>query len=59
MSAREVQIAVDFHQPGGEAATVWTCDLGYGYVEINASYKARSAASASGVAAFVPTPSRA
>ncbi len=59
MSAREIQIAVDFHQPGGETDTVWACDLGPGYVEINASYKARASASASGKAAFTPFPGQA
>jgi len=38
MKAKEVQILVDFHQPEGEAATVWTCDFSYDYVKINAEY---------------------
>lgn len=38
MKATEVQILVDFHQPGGESATVWTCDFSYDYVKINAEY---------------------
>ncbi|MEO7715613.1 MAG: bifunctional glutamate N-acetyltransferase/amino-acid acetyltransferase ArgJ [Capsulimonas sp.] len=38
MKAKEVQILVDFHQPGGETATVWTCDFSYDYVKINAEY---------------------
>ena len=38
MKAKEVQIVVDFHQPGGETATVWTCDFSYDYVKINAEY---------------------
>ncbi|MGO8672325.1 MAG: bifunctional ornithine acetyltransferase/N-acetylglutamate synthase [Capsulimonadaceae bacterium] len=38
MKAKEVQILVDFHQPGGESATVWTCDFSYDYVKINADY---------------------
>jgi len=38
MKAKEVQILVNFHQPGGETATVWTCDFSYDYVKINAEY---------------------
>ncbi len=38
MKAKEVQILVDFHQPSGETATVWTCDFSYDYVKINAEY---------------------
>ena len=38
MKAKEVQILVDFHQPNGETATVWTCDFSYDYVKINAEY---------------------
>ena len=38
MKAKEVQILIDFHQPGGETATVWTCDFSYDYVKINAEY---------------------
>jgi glutamate N-acetyltransferase/amino-acid N-acetyltransferase len=38
MKAKQVQILVDFHQPGGESATVWTCDFSYDYVKINAEY---------------------
>lgn len=38
MKAKEVQILVDFHQPGGETSTVWTCDFSYDYVKINAEY---------------------
>ena len=38
MKSKEVQILVDFHQPGGETATVWTCDFSYDYVKINAEY---------------------
>ena len=38
MKAKEVQILVDFHQPQGETATVWTCDFSYDYVKINAEY---------------------
>ena len=38
MKSKEVQILVDFHQPNGETATVWTCDFSYDYVKINAEY---------------------
>ena len=38
MKTKEVQILVDFHQAGGETATVWTCDFSYDYVKINAEY---------------------
>jgi len=38
MKAKEVQVLVDFHQPNGETATVWTCDFSYDYVKINAEY---------------------
>ena len=38
MKNKEVQILVDFHQPNGEHATVWTCDFSYDYVKINAEY---------------------
>ncbi len=38
MKAKEVQILVDFGQPDGETATVWTCDFSYDYVKINAEY---------------------
>jgi glutamate N-acetyltransferase/amino-acid N-acetyltransferase len=38
MKAKEIQILVDLHQPGGESATVWTCDFSYDYVKINAEY---------------------
>jgi len=38
MKSKEVQILVDFHQPSGETATVWTCDFSYDYVKINAEY---------------------
>ena len=31
-------MAVDFHQSGGETATVYTCDFSYDYVKINAEY---------------------
>ena len=35
---KEIAIALDFHQEQGEDATVWTCDLSYDYVKINAEY---------------------
>jgi len=38
MKAKEVQILIDFHQPQGESATVYTCDFSYDYVKINAEY---------------------
>ena len=38
MKAKTVQILVDFHQPNGETATVYTCDFSYDYVKINAEY---------------------
>ena len=38
MKAKELQILIDFHQSGGETATVWTCDFSYDYVKINAEY---------------------
>ncbi len=38
MKAKEVQILIDFHQPDGESATVYTCDFSYDYVKINAEY---------------------
>jgi len=38
MKAKELQILIDFHQPAGETATVWTCDFSYDYVKINAEY---------------------
>ena len=38
MKGKDVQILVDFHQPHGETATVYTCDFSYDYVKINAEY---------------------
>ncbi len=38
MKSKEVSILVDFHQPQGETATVYTCDFSYDYVKINAEY---------------------
>jgi len=37
MRAPEIQILVNLNQ-GSHAATVWTCDLSYDYVRINAEY---------------------
>jgi glutamate N-acetyltransferase/amino-acid N-acetyltransferase len=37
MKAPEVTIVLDLGQ-GGQSATVWTCDLSYDYVRINAEY---------------------
>ena len=34
----EVAITVDLHMGGG-LATVWTCDLTYDYIKVNASYR--------------------
>jgi glutamate N-acetyltransferase / amino-acid N-acetyltransferase len=38
MDADEVTVEVDLHSGDGEA-TVWTCDLSYDYVRINAEYR--------------------
>ncbi len=38
MKGREVDIAVDIGLGDG-AATVWTCDLTHGYIDINGSYR--------------------
>mgnify|MGYP000859427219 FL=1 len=38
LSAKEVEITVDLRS-GFEEATVWTCDLTFDYVKINASYR--------------------
>jgi len=38
MQGREVDIAVDLGLGAG-AATVWTCDLTHGYIDINGSYR--------------------
>ena len=38
MSDREIMIAVDVGIGRGKA-TVWTCDLTHGYIDINASYR--------------------
>ncbi len=38
MKGREITISVDIGIGGGRA-TVWTCDLTHGYIDINASYR--------------------
>jgi glutamate N-acetyltransferase/amino-acid N-acetyltransferase len=38
LKQREVRIIIDLHKGKGEA-TVWTCDLSYEYVKINAAYR--------------------
>jgi glutamate N-acetyltransferase/amino-acid N-acetyltransferase len=38
MRGREVALSVDIGLGGGEA-TVWTCDLTHGYIDINGSYR--------------------
>jgi len=38
LKQREVQIIIDLHK-GKAAATVWTCDMSYEYVKINAAYR--------------------
>lgn len=38
MKGREISLAVDLGIGRGKA-TVWTCDLGHGYIDINASYR--------------------
>ncbi|HEX9020377.1 MAG TPA: bifunctional glutamate N-acetyltransferase/amino-acid acetyltransferase ArgJ [Nitrospirota bacterium] len=38
LKQREVQIVIDLHK-GKAAASVWTCDLSYEYVKINAAYR--------------------
>jgi glutamate N-acetyltransferase / amino-acid N-acetyltransferase len=38
LKQREVHLAVDLHKGKGEF-TVWTCDLSYEYVKINAAYR--------------------
>ena len=38
LKQREVQIMIDLHKGKGNA-TVWTCDLSYEYVKINAAYR--------------------
>jgi glutamate N-acetyltransferase/amino-acid N-acetyltransferase len=38
LKQREVKIAIDLHK-GKASATVWTCDMSYEYVKINAAYR--------------------
>jgi len=38
MKQSEITVRVDLHR-GSAAATVWTCDLSYDYVKINADYR--------------------
>jgi glutamate N-acetyltransferase/amino-acid N-acetyltransferase len=38
MAGREIEIAVDVGVGRGQA-TVWTCDLTHGYIDINADYR--------------------
>jgi glutamate N-acetyltransferase/amino-acid N-acetyltransferase len=38
MTGREIEIAVDVGVGRGRA-TVWTCDLTHGYIDINADYR--------------------
>lgn len=38
MKTRDIRIGVDLHLGKGEA-TVWTCDLTHGYIDINADYR--------------------
>jgi glutamate N-acetyltransferase/amino-acid N-acetyltransferase len=38
LKQREIQIIIDLHK-GKASSTVWTCDLSYEYVKINASYR--------------------
>jgi glutamate N-acetyltransferase/amino-acid N-acetyltransferase len=38
LKQREIQILIDMHK-GKASATVWTCDMSYEYVKINAAYR--------------------
>ena len=38
LKQRDVQITIDLHKGKGEA-TVWTCDMSYEYIKINAAYR--------------------
>ena len=38
MQGREIEIEVDVGVGDG-SATIWTCDLTHGYVDINADYR--------------------
>ncbi len=37
MRAPEIEVLLNLNQ-GSQTATVWTCDLSYDYVRINAEY---------------------
>ncbi len=39
MKGRDIRIAVDVGTGGRGRATVWTCDLTHGYIDINGSYR--------------------
>ena len=39
MKGQEVNISVNAGTGGGGQATVWTCDLTHGYIDINADYR--------------------
>ena len=39
MQGREIEIEVDVGVGRGQPATVWTCDLTHGYIDINADYR--------------------
>src|SRR6202035_2207759 len=38
MKGREIEMAIDMGLGSGKA-TVWTCDLTHGYIDINGSYR--------------------
>lgn len=38
LKQREIQIIIDLHK-GKAASTIWTCDLSYEYIKINAAYR--------------------
>jgi glutamate N-acetyltransferase/amino-acid N-acetyltransferase len=38
LKQRDVQITIDLHK-GKASARVWTCDMSYEYVKINAAYR--------------------
>ncbi len=38
MKTRDIRIDVNLHIGSGQA-TVWTCDLTHGYIDINADYR--------------------
>jgi glutamate N-acetyltransferase/amino-acid N-acetyltransferase len=38
MKQSEITVRVDLHR-GSATTTVWTCDLSYDYVKINADYR--------------------